>query len=734
LDFLGSNLDVPIITQTLEELSLSALVPFRNAIASGKLDAMFVGGCGISNPSMNVSHACLSDQVVDDLLRNELGFKGVAISECLKMEALSHELGVQNGVIMAVEAGCDLVLLCRAYDVQLEAIEGLKLGYENGIITKERIFTSLRRVLRLKSTCTSWTKALNPPGVSLLSQLHPSHHSLSRRAYDDSITVIRDKEKLLPLSASMHPGEELLLLTPLVKPLPASSLTRNILESRNSHDGAPNTHDKWLHSHRERGAIMSGEGVFREFGKALARSRNEKLLHTSYTANGLRPVHENLINRASCIIIVTADANRNLYQAGFTKHVDMMCSMLRSRGQKKQLIVVAVSSPYDFAMDKSIGTYICTFDFTDNAMHALVRVLVGELIPKGTLPGTLRKSKKVLKSRQHWLVEDYTSERDNPGLDDLLRAVYRASAPDLHFLQSTRASTFTLFNPHVIEAHFVVRNSSTQALYGFVATYFVHGIGILGALIVDPSKRTMNIGRSLHRRAMKSLTQQRGIKKLQIGSAFPGVFLGIPLDMEANTVKDWFANSGWDTSFPRRLTTMAVHDLSNWTVPEGLLQSIQRANISFDLIHGLDNADSVLAHVRSNSNPDVLELYRHALSDVKSCGIVRAKDSTGTLLGTVIVCRQNSPIANFVPPLLSKAGDIGGVLAPIVSAVPLSTLVLQGLALMGARQNKSHKASKTVLSWVVDDNYEPLLAMGFEVVQAFEEMTNSPESMFDLPS
>ncbi len=62
LDFLGSSLDIPIITQTLEELSLSALVPYRNAIATGNLDAMFVGGCGIANPSMNVNHACLSDR------------------------------------------------------------------------------------------------------------------------------------------------------------------------------------------------------------------------------------------------------------------------------------------------------------------------------------------------------------------------------------------------------------------------------------------------------------------------------------------------------------------------------------------------------------------------------------------------------------------------------------------------------------------------------------------------
>jgi beta-N-acetylhexosaminidase len=289
LNFLGSNLDVPIITQTLEELSISALVPFRNAVASGKLDAMFIGGCGISNPSMNVSHACLSDQVVDELLRDELGFNGVAISECLEMEALSHELGVQNGVIMAVEAGCDLVLLCRAYDVQLEAIKGLKLGYENGIVTKERIFTSLRRVLNLKSTCTSWEKALNPPGISLLSQLHPSHLALSLQAYDDSITIIRDKEKLIPLTASMHPGEELLLLTPLVKPLPASSLTKKLLAAKDNQNQAEGQHEMWAHNGRDRSAILSGEGVFREFGKSLARARNEKLLHTSYTANGVRP-------------------------------------------------------------------------------------------------------------------------------------------------------------------------------------------------------------------------------------------------------------------------------------------------------------------------------------------------------------------------------------------------------------------------------------------------------------
>ncbi|KAM7195218.1 glycoside hydrolase family 3 protein [Naviculisporaceae sp. PSN 640] len=795
LDFLGSNLDVPIITQTLEELSLSALVPYRNAIATGNLDAMFVGGCGITNPSMNVNHACLSDQVVDDLLRNELGFQGVAISECLEMEALRTEVGVKTGTVMAVEAGCDLVLLCRAYDIQLEAISGLKLGVENELLTRERVYTSLRRVLRMKSNCTNWSKALNPPGISLLSQIHPSHLNLSMKAYEDSITVMRDTEKLLPLNESMHQEEELLLLTPLVKPLPASAMTKT-LESKNKVKSSPSVHDEW--AHRDRGAIMSGEGVFRELGRSLARARHGKLLHTSYTANGVRPVHENLIHRASTIIIITADANRNLYQTGFTKHVAMMCSMLKASGQKKSLVVVAVSSPYDFAMDKTIGTYICTFDFTELAMQSLVRALFGEFTPRGTLPGTLRKSRKVLKSRQHWLVEPYDRARDTKGMHDLLQSLARASAPNHAYLGTTNPNAFELFNPNIEEAHFVVRNSSTQALYGFCATYYTKHTGIIGALFVDPAKRNLSIGRSLHRRAMRNLLQKRGIKKVQLGMCLPGVFLGIPLDSPSatsssssnSTLRSWFSSSGWDFTSPsttttKRLVNMQIPDLSIWAPPEGLLQNIQRASISFDLIHGLDNSESVLNHVATYASPEVYELYRLALQETKTCGVVRAKSPVDSLLGTVIIASPGSLLSSLNPALASVSASVsssgegnilaagmggfgfsggggiptGGILAPIVPSTAQASLVLQGLILMGVRQNKAHKAGRSVVSWVQDEQLEgnanhnhnhnhnngngagaggagagagvsgveALVAMGFRALQAFEEVTNSAE-------
>jgi beta-N-acetylhexosaminidase len=682
---------------------------------------------------MNVMHACLSDQVVDELLRKDLGFNGVTISECLEMDALSHDIGVRGGTVMAVEAGCDLVLLCRSFAVQLEAISGMKLGVENDMISRDRINLSLRRVLHLKSKCTSWSKALNPPGINFLSTIHTSHLALSTRAYDSSITVMRDKGHLLPLSSTLYAEDELLLLTPLVKPLPASAATKTIAEDPKP----PTDHDKWLH----RSSIMSGEGVFRELGRSLARQRHGKLLHTSYTANGVRPVHENLINRAAAIIIVTADSNRNLYQNGFTKHVAMMCSMLTASGKKKSLIVVSVSSPYDFAMDNSIGTYVCTYDFTETAMSSLVRALFGDYVPQGTLPGTLRKSKKVQKSRQHWLVENWTHDRDHRGLQALIKTIEKTVPPNQQCpLSGATAASFELSSSNtetgedVEEGHFVVRNSSTQALFGFCSTYYFpsSSLGILGTLFVDPSKRNLSIGHSLHQRGVRSLLQKRNIQTLQLGSGLPPLYLGIPMSdlSEGARLKRWFATNGWDISSPKLLYTLTIRSLTNWSPPEGLLQSIQRVSFSFDLIHGTDNASAVLEHVSTHATPEIVALYNLALSDSKACGIVRAKSPVdGALVGTVIICRSETILATWMPVLHPPAGgdSIGGILAPVVPSTPQANIVLQGLALLGIRQNKAHRAGTCVLNWVSGEERDVLLGMGFDVLDAWEELSCKPE-------
>ncbi|KAL8939405.1 MAG: hypothetical protein Q9216_003370 [Gyalolechia sp. 2 TL-2023] len=697
LEFLGSSLDVPIITDSLEQLSLSALVPFRNAVSHG-VDGMFVGGCAMSSAGVNVMHACLSEQVVDMLLRDDLGFNGVVMSECLEMEALSQNIGVGGGTVMAVNAGCDIVLLCRLFSVQQEAIRYLKLGYDDGAISTERICKSLRRMLDLKASCTSWEKALNPAGIPTLSKLQPSHKLLSSEAYNASMTVVRDKDRLLPLSNLLAPEEEVLLLTPLVKPLPASASSQAFSAGSVVASGASTP------------SLMSGETVFRELGRSIARKRQGRLLHTSYTAHGVRPFHEDLVKRASAIIVVTADANRNLYQNGFTKHIAMMCESQLTLGERgeKPMVVVSVSSPYDFALDTSIGTYICTYDFTETAQKTLVEVLFGDLSPTGNLPGNVSQSQKYHRSRQHWVVEHFDDELDTRALDDLLQSIEQEGPVNQRSeLFGCSSKTFLLHNPEVEEQHYVVRNSSTRSLLGFCCTYFFKSTatGVVGAILVDPDRRKLSIGHSLHTRAIRNLLQRGGVERFQLGSRLPGVYLGIPSNSlaERKRLRRWFASIGWSTALSRPVCSMILKDVSRWIAPEKMSRSVQHAEVEFDLVHGMQYAESILEHIKSSTRRQgVMEVYKLALADEASCGVIRAKrPADGTVIGSVVLCSPDASWADALPALKDTNNVTWAISSPVIfPGVGEYSTVLQGLIVLGIRQIKEQQADAVLLGSV----------------------------------
>ncbi|KAL8655125.1 MAG: hypothetical protein Q9210_001072 [Variospora velana] len=724
LEFLGSSLDVPIITDSLEQLSLSALVPFRNAISQG-VDGMMVGGCAMSSAGVNVMHACLSEQVVDMLLRDDLGFDGVVMSECLEMEALSQNIGVGGGTVMAVNAGCDLVLLCRLFPVQQEAIKYLKLGYQDSAISAERIRKSLKRVLDLKATCTNWEKALNPTGISDLSRMQPAHTKLSSEAYNASITVVRDKDRLLPLSHILDSEEEILLLTPLVKPLPASALAKGLAAGGII---SPSSHTPWGRSM----SLMSGENIFREFGRSIARKRQGRLLHTSYTAHGVRPSHENLVNRAAAVIVVTADANQHLYQNGFTKHVAMICKSALSGADRREkpMVVVSVSSPYDFALDTSIGTYVCSYDFTETALQTVVEVLVGDLTPTGMLPGTVRQHQKTHHSKQHWVVESFDEERDATALDDLLQRIEQEGPVNQRSeLIGCSSKTFALHNPGVEEAHYVVRNSSTRSLLGFCCTYLFKSTAtaVVGAILVDPDRRKLSIGHSLHARAIRSLLHRGDVNRFQLGSRLPGVYLGIPANNQAERkqLRRWFAGIGWNTAVSRPVCSLILKNLATWTAPEQISLGVQHADFEFELVHGRVYAESIIEHVKRGSRPGVMEVYQLAVADHTSCGVIQAKRAKdGSVLGSVVLCSPGASWADALPPLKDTNDVTWAISSPVISPdVGEYSTLLQGLILLGIRQVKQQQADAVLLDYMDGDgHFDSLSVMGFNVLHNFEEI------------
>jgi len=193
---------------------------------------------------------------------------------------------------------------------------------------------------------------------------------------------------------------------------------------------------------------------------------------------------------------------------------------------------------------------------------------------------------------------------------------------------------------------------------------------------------------------------------------------------EGARLKRWFGTNGWDITNPKLLYTLTIRNLAHWQAPEGMLANIQRVSFSFDLIHGPENATA-------HASPEVLSLYNSALSDEKCCGIVRAKSPVdGSLVGTVIITRPESQMSTYIPMLNSTAdGGVGGILAPVVPTSPQSAIVLQGLALLGIRQNKAHRSASCVLNWVQGEERDVLLGMNFDVLDAFEELSCKVEQV-----
>lgn len=132
------------VYKTLDELRQAEFLPFQAGIDAGA-DAVMMGHLIVSD--IDGQPALLSHKIVTELLREELGFDGVVITDSLKMQAMTDHYGSGDIAVGAIQAGVDLLLCPQNLD---EAVTALTQAVENGAITQERLDESVLRVLRLK--------------------------------------------------------------------------------------------------------------------------------------------------------------------------------------------------------------------------------------------------------------------------------------------------------------------------------------------------------------------------------------------------------------------------------------------------------------------------------------------------------------------------------------------------------------------------------------------------------
>lgn len=143
-----SHYGLPIVYKTLEELRNFEFIPFVKAIESG-CDVIMVSHI-ILNEVDSINPASLSKIVISDLLRKDMGFDKVVITDDMSMGAITFIMSIEEACIKSIEAGCDILLLGNAYEEIEQVINSIKLNLYNGEISEEQINKSVKRILELK--------------------------------------------------------------------------------------------------------------------------------------------------------------------------------------------------------------------------------------------------------------------------------------------------------------------------------------------------------------------------------------------------------------------------------------------------------------------------------------------------------------------------------------------------------------------------------------------------------
>ena len=143
-----SHYGLPIVYKTLEELRNFEFIPFVKAIESG-CDVIMVSHI-ILNEVDSSNPASLSKIVISDLLRKDLEFDKVVITDDMSMGAITSIMSIEEACIKSIEAGCDILLLGNAYEEIEQVIDSIKLKIYNGEISEEHINKSVNRILELK--------------------------------------------------------------------------------------------------------------------------------------------------------------------------------------------------------------------------------------------------------------------------------------------------------------------------------------------------------------------------------------------------------------------------------------------------------------------------------------------------------------------------------------------------------------------------------------------------------
>jgi beta-N-acetylhexosaminidase len=338
-----SHMNLPRLEATRERLNQIELVPFRAAIEAGTDSIMTAH---MSVPALDSSEvpATVSEPILTGLLRKEMGFEGIIVTDAMDMQGLMKQFSPGEASVRAVEAGVDVLLMPSDPDA---AVQALVRAVAEGRLTRKRLEASALRILMAKARVGLQKSKLTDIEQITDNLDSPESQQQAQEAAEKALTLVRNERQTLPLTE------------------PDSSCLFILTEGR----------------YGQQGRAMLAEA------KRLAPKMAATLLDPLAPPIELTDALEK--SKPCRTFVVAAFVSAAAYRGnvalggGFTPFVESLIA----RGGPVAL--VAFGSPYLLRYFPGVSAYMATFTTAAPAETAVVRAILGQSPVRGRLPVTI---------------------------------------------------------------------------------------------------------------------------------------------------------------------------------------------------------------------------------------------------------------------------------------------------------------------------------------------------------
>lgn len=339
---IDSHLGLPVLSFDKDRLDAIELKPFKAAIASGVKNIM--GAHIVFKAYDNENPATISKNVLQNLLRGKLKYKGLITSDCMEMKAISENMTTPVGVAAGIVAGLDMACVCHTKERQIDSLKMIKQAIDDELITIEEIDEKVNRILKYKNQVY---KAMSKPFFKNKAPLD----------------IFKDKKQIK-----------------LLEDMVAQSLTHvsgKSLEIKG----------KTLLLGCKPFAATIAEDKVNDNSIIDLVNKNIKDIDTlEYKVNEFS---KDIIEKASLydtVIFTSYNAYTNPFQAKLINELNLVCD---------NFYVISMRNPYDYLALEGRINYYTMYECTPNSNNAIVRFLKGEIRARGKLPIKLARHFKV---------------------------------------------------------------------------------------------------------------------------------------------------------------------------------------------------------------------------------------------------------------------------------------------------------------------------------------------------